>query len=266
MLNRIDRLFKAKSQNIVSIYITAGFPQLNDTLNVLKALDKAEVDLVEVGIPFSDPLADGETIQRSSTIALENGMTLQLLFEQLKSLREISDKPVLIMGYLNSVLQFGIEEFYKNCRACGIDGVILPDLPLSEFEKRHKLFTDKYNIHPVFLISPLTDKKRIVQIDKLSKGFVYLVSSNSTTGKTEDPMKATEQSIKEIMKLKLKNKILIGFGINNAKTFDKACSMANGAIIGSEYIRRISNSSDIEKTTVEFIKEIKTSVYDHSIK
>lgn len=266
MHNRIDKLFKTKASNIVSIYTTAGFPKLNDTLSVIKALDKAEVDLIEVGIPFSDPLADGETIQKSSTIALENGMTLKLLFEQLKNLREISEKPVILMGYLNSVLQYGIEEFYKQCNVCGIDGIILPDLPLGEFEKSHKQFTDKYNIHAVFLISPLTDKKRIVHIDKLSKGFVYLVSSNSTTGKTQDPMKATEQNIKEITKLKLKNKILIGFGINNAKTFNQACSLANGAIIGSEYIRRISNSTNIEETTIEFIKEIKTGVYDHSIK
>lgn len=260
MQNRIDKLFKEKGSNILSVFITAGYPNFGDTLSIIAALEKA--DMIEIGIPFSDPLADGETIQQSSEQALANGMTLVRLFEQLKSLRNITSKPVLLMGYLNSVLQYGVEKFYSDCSVCGIDGVILPDLPLHEFVNEHKYFTDKFNIHPVFLISPATSSERIKYIDSLSKGFVYLVSSNSTTGQKA----VSFDEINSLMKnLSLHNPLLIGFGIKDAETFRQACQVANGAIIGSEYIRRIRHSTNISADTNQFINDIKPQTYDHSI-
>lgn len=262
MQNRIDSLFNSKGRNVLSVFITAGFPKLKDTLKIVAALDKAEVDLIEIGIPFSDPLADGETIQQSSWQALQNGMTLVCLFEQLKGLRHITDKPVLLMGYLNSVIQFGIEQFYEKCFACGVDGVILPDLPINEFETEHKIFANKFNIHTVFLISPATSKVRIAYIDSVSKGFMYLVSSNSTTGQKAIGFEKINALLQEQT---LKNPVLIGFGIKDAETFELASQKANGAIIGSEFIRRIKTSTDFVKDTKKFINEIKNKSYDYTV-
>ena len=193
MQNRIDTLFERKQKDILSIFLTAGYPNLNDTLSVIKILDTTDVDLLEIGIPFSDPIADGPIIQQSSMTALNNGMTLKVLFEQLKSLRTISQLPMLLMGYLNSVMQYGVEEFYESCHATGIDGVILPDLPLDEFDKVHKALAEKYNIKVALIISPETPTERIKLIDEKSSGFLYLVSSNSTTGnfKTTPQIKPT---------------------------------------------------------------------------
>jgi tryptophan synthase alpha chain len=260
MQNRIDKLFEEKRGNILSIFITAGYPKLNDTLELVKALSKA--DMIEIGIPFSDPLADGETIQQSSQQALANGMNLSLLFEQLKGLRAITEKPVLLMGYLNSVINYGIEKFYGDCQATGIDGVILPDLPLQEYISEHKQYAEMYNVHAVFLISPATSAERIQQIDALSKGFVYLVSSNSTTGQTAIGF---EQIGALVSSLNLKNPLLIGFGIKDAQTFKAVTQIANGAIIGSEYLRRIKDSGNFASDTEKFINEIKLQKHDYSI-
>jgi len=260
MQNRIDKLFEEKRGNILSIFITGGFPKLNGTLELIKALNTA--DMIEIGIPFSDPLADGETIQQSSQQALDNGMNLSLLFEQLKGLRAITEKPVLLMGYLNSVINYGIDKFYGDCHATGIDGVILPDLPLQEYINEHKQYAEMYNVHAVFLISPATCAKRIQQIDALSKGFVYLVSSNSTTGQIAIGF---EQISALVSSLSLKNPILIGFGIKDAQTFMAATQIANGVIIGSEYLRRIKDSTEFATDTEKFINEIKLQKHDHSI-
>lgn len=254
MKNRIDTLFQNKKENILSIFFTAGFPHLNDTLKIIESLDKAGVDMIEIGIPFSDPLADGEIIQQSSAQALKNGMSLSLLFSQLETLRNSTGKPVLLMGYLNSVLQFGIEKFYKACNACGVDGVILPDLPIEEFEREHKYFAEKFNIHLVFLLSPLSKSNRIDEVQRVSRGFIYLVSANATTGNAFENM----HKVKEILpKIGNDVPVLIGFGINNHEAFKRVCSIGYGAIIGSEYIRRISSSADLEQATIEFINDIK---------
>ncbi len=255
MQNRIDKLFKEKKENILSIFFTAGFPKLNDTILILEALENSDADLIEIGIPFSDPLADGPVIQQSSMVALENGMNLNLLFQQLKSLRNVTQKPVLLMGYLNSVLQFGVENFYKKCSEVGVDGVILPDLPLDEFENHHKVIANKLKIKIVFLISPETKPERVKLLDEASGGFLYLLSSNSTTG-------GSKGISKKIVKanIDLKNPVLIGFGIKGQKEFIDACENANGAIIGSAFINVIAKSKNFKKDIVQFIESVKTKL------
>lgn len=258
MQNRIDTLFERKQKNILSIFLTAGYPNLTDTLSIIKILNTTEVDLLEIGIPFSDPIADGPIIQQSSMTALNNGMTLKVLFEQLQSLRTITQLPILLMGYLNSVVQYGVEKFYKSCHATGIDGIILPDLSLNEFDKVHKPLAEKYNIKVALIISPETPINRIELIDNKSSGFLYLVSSNSTTGNFKTLNQNSFESLKSITSLLLKNKILIGFGIKGQKEFKEACDVANGAIIGSSFVQLLSKSSNFEKDIPEFISTIKT--------
>ena len=257
MKNRIDELFERKKENILSIFLTAGYPKKEDTLEIIKQLDKAGVDLIEVGIPYSDPLADGPIIQLSSQVALENGVTLINTFEQLKTLRDITKMPVLLMGYINTVLQFGIEAFYKKCDEVGVDGLILPDLPIEEYVAIHKPFADKYNIHVVFLISPDTSTDRIKLIDKHSKGFVYVVSSNSTTGSGKELPNTLIKKVEAIKSLQLKNPLMMGFGIKGKTEFDAACQLVNGAIIGSSFVQLLSHSSNFEKSIPEFILNIK---------
>jgi len=257
MQNRIDELFQRKKENILSIFLTAGYPKPLDTLEIIKQLNTTDVDLIEVGIPYSDPIADGPVIQESSQIALNNGITLKHIFEQLKSLRSHTQLPVLLMGYLNCVVQFGIENFYKKCYEVGIDGLILPDLPIEEFNKIHKPFADKYNIHVVFLISPETSNERIKLIDATSKGFIYLVSSNSTTGANKGVSVDLKITCEKLKSLEIKNPILIGFGIKGKTEFEKACELANGAIIGTSFIQLLGNSSNFEKDIPSFISSIK---------
>ena len=256
MQNRIDTLFERKQKNILSIFLTAGYPNLSDTLSIIKTLDTTDVDLLEIGIPFSDPIADGPIIQQSSMTALNNGITLKVLFEQLQSLRTITQLPILLMGYLNSVIQYGVENFYKSCHEVGIDGIILPDLPLDEFDKVHKSLAEKYNIKVALIISPETPVERIEFIDSKSSGFLYLVSSNSTTGNFKTTNQNTYQSLKSITSLALKNKILIGFGIKGQNEFKEACELANGAIVGSSFVQLLSNSTNLEKDIPEFISTI----------
>ena len=256
MQNRIDTLFERKQKNILSIFLTAGYPNVVDTLSIIKILDTTDVDLLEIGIPFSDPIADGPIIQQSSMTALNNGMTLKVLFEQLQSLRTITQLPILLMGYLNSVMQYGVEEFYKSCHEVGIDGVILPDLPLDEFDKFHKSLTEKYNIKVALIVSPETPTERIKLIDEKSSGFLYLVSSNSTTGNFKDSSQNLFKPLKTITSLPLKNKILIGFGIKGQKEFSEACELANGAIIGSSFVKLLGSSTDLQKDIPEFISNV----------
>jgi len=253
-MNRINKVFN-KKKNLLSIYFTAGFPDINDTLKIIEELDKSQVDMIEIGLPFSDPLADGPTIQKSSDKALSNGMTTNLLFDQLKGLRKISDIPVVIMGYFNPILQYGIEKFCSNCKDVGIDGLIIPDLPADIFKKNYKIIFEKYKLNMMFLITPQTSNKRINLIDDLSKGFIYMVSSYSVTGAKDSFDKYQIEYFKRIKKLNLSNPLLIGFGISNKKTFQAACQNSNGAIIGSAFIKYIENHG-VSKTR-DFIKLIK---------
>ena len=253
-MNRINQIFERK-ENLLSIYFTAGFPRIDDTVKIIKELDKSQVDIIEIGLPFSDPLADGPTIQKSSEKALSNGMTTNLLFDQLKDLRKISDIPVVIMGYFNPILQYGIEKFCSNCKDVGIDGLIIPDLPADIFKKNYKIIFEKYKLNMMFLITPQTSNERINLIDDLSKGFIYMVSSYSVTGAKDSFDKYQIEYFKRIKKLNLSNPLLIGFGISNKKTFQAACQNSNGAIIGSAYIKYIENHG-VSKTR-DFIKLIK---------
>lgn len=256
-MNRINQLFRTKSDDILSIYFTAGYPALNDTMPILKALQKSGVDLVEIGIPFSDPVADGETIQRSSQQALDNGMSLKLLFEQLEAMRETVTIPVLLMGYLNPVLQFGVKAFCEKCQTIGIDGLILPDMPLDVFEEEYKPIFERYGLINVFLITPQTTDARIRQIDQQSEGFIYMVSSASVTGVKAGISDEQEDYFQRIAGMELRNHRLIGFGISTHDTFQKANRHASGAIIGSAFVKAVSDTGDIAYAVSDFVRGIR---------
>lgn len=256
MSNRIDQLFAGKRKGVLNIYCTAGFPELNDTLPVMKALQQNGTDIIELGMPFSDPLADGPVIQDSSTRAIKNGMSLKVLFEQLKDFREHIHVPVLLMGYLNPVLLYGIENFCKKCAEVGVDGVILPDLPMDEYESEYKPVFEKYGLHLVFLVTPETSEERIRKIDSLSKGFIYAVSSSSTTG-TDKDMGHQQDYFERLHTLQLKNPVLIGFGIKDKATFDAATAHSNGGVIGTAFIRAIENVTNLDTAIQQFIAGVK---------
>ncbi len=253
-MNPIDRLFAEKGKDVLSIYFTAGFPKLNDTTVILRELQHAGADLVEIGIPFSDPLADGPIIQRSGETALKNGMSLKLLFRQLQTVD--CRLPMVLMGYLNPVLQFGVEEFCRQASACGIAGVILPDLPIEEYVSQHKRTLDRYGLKNIFLITPQTTGKRIRMIDSHSSGFIYAVSSSSTTGTRMGMDGEKEKFFERIKQMKLKNPVMIGFGISDKESFNKACAHANGAIIGSAFIKAIRDT-DLTTSVRNYISTIK---------
>jgi tryptophan synthase alpha chain len=258
MMNRITELFKSR-KDVLSIYFSAGFPGLNDTIPVLEALTGSGADMIEIGIPFSDPLADGPVIQHSSEIALSNGMTLSLLFEQLKDIRKSVAAPLLLMGYLNPVLQFGMENFCKKAKESGIDGVIIPDLPLSEYFENYQALFEKYGLLNIFLITPQSSEARIRLIDEHSNGFIYMVSSASTTG-TKDKLSPDQLSYFErIRNMKLRNPLLIGFGISDRSSFERACGFANGAIIGSAYVKALEQGADVKASTTQFIQSIRSN-------
>ncbi len=255
-MNRINKLFQRKSSRILSVYFTAGYPGLNDTVTIIKELAGNGADLIEIGIPFSDPMADGPVIQKSNDVALKNGMNLHLLFEQLSDIRSQVDIPLIMMGYLNPVIQYGIENFCEKCRETGIDGVILPDLPLDIFVEEYQPVFEKNELHAIFLITPQTGEKRIRMIDKISRGFIYMVSSSSTTGVREGFGKEQLDYFLRIKNMQLKNPRLVGFGISNATTFNQACDHANGAIIGSAFIRALSNNNELHTAISDFTTEI----------
>ncbi|MBS1680708.1 MAG: tryptophan synthase subunit alpha [Bacteroidetes bacterium] len=257
MKNRINYLFEKKNKEILSIFFTAGFPTLNDTVTIAIALEKAGADIIEIGIPFSDPVADGPVIQESNKIALDNGMTVKLLLQQAKEIRRHVQIPILLMGYLNPVYQYGVERFCRDASDSGVDGLILPDLPLDEFEKDFKKPFEENNIASVFLISPTTSEDRIKKIDKLSTGFIYAVSSSSTTGAKKEFSPEQETYFKKLQGLKLKNRFLIGFGISNQQTFIKACTYASGGIVGSAFISLLKSAKDLDTEVVNFVKTIK---------
>lgn len=251
MQNRIDHLFHTK-KNILSVYFTAGYPQLNDTIEIIKTLEKSGVDMIEIGMPFSDPMADGPVIQQSSQKALENGMSLQLLFHQLENIRKEVSIPLLLMGYLNPVYQYGIPEFCAMCSKVGIDGLILPDLPMIEYLKHQKLF-ENYGLYNIFLVTPQTTDDRIREIDQVSKGFIYLVSSFSTTGSGKG-IEDSRTYFEKIQKMNLKNPGVIGFGISNPASFEFACKYAQGGIIGSAFVKMIANEGLLKDKIENFVK------------
>lgn len=253
-MNRIKQLFEKKQKNILSIYFTAGFPQLNDTGNVIRELEANGIDLIEIGIPFSDPMADGPTIQESGTIALRNGMTLKVLFEQLKDIRSDVTIPLILMGYLNPIMQYGFETFCKQCKETGIDGAIIPDLPFNDYISEYKPIADKYDIKIVMLITPETSDERIRLIDEHTDGFIYMVSSASTTGAQSNFDDKKQAYFRKINGMNLRNPRLIGFGISNKATLEAAQENASGAIIGSKFITLLKESANI-KEAVKALKE-----------
>jgi len=254
-MNRIKQLFESK-KNILSIYYTAGYPNIGDTIQIAEALEQSGADMLEIGFPYSDPVADGPVIQASSKQSLDQGMTLKLLFEQLKDLRKNVTIPVLLMGYVNPVLQFGVENFCKACAEVGVDGCIVPDLPMVEYEEFYKGCFEEHNLSNVFLITPQTAEERIYKIDGLTNGFIYLLSSSATTGKNLEVGDSTETYFSRIKNMHLKNPTMIGFGISDRKTFDKACSFANGAIIGTAFVKAIADGN-LKESVSNFMKAFK---------
>ena len=256
-MNRIDKIIREK-EKILSIYFTAGYPEKNSVITLIKALEENGADMVEVGIPFSDPLADGPVIQESSKVALENGITLKDIFSQLKDLRQQTEIPVILMGYLNPVLQYGIEKFLSDARDCSIDGVILPDLPPEEYEAKYISLFEQYGIYPIFLITPQTPPERLKRIDSLSKGFVYAVSSSSTTGSKSGFAPEQTTYFKRLAESKLRNPVMVGFGISNKATLDTVYTYAKGAIVGSAFIKSIDSNAD-DFGVKKFMTNLKTA-------
>jgi tryptophan synthase alpha chain len=256
-MNRIDRLFQSKKSGILSVYLTAGYPGLHDTVDVIRELAKNGVDMIEIGMPFSDPLADGPLLQICNQQALENGMTLNLLFEQLSYIRETVDIPLLLMGYLNPVLNYGVDKFCKKAEYIGMDGIILPDLPVREYTTHHHNHFRENNLHMIFLISPQTSEERIREIDNLGRGFIYMVSSASTTGAKNGFQPEQIQYFERIKSMDLKHPQLIGFGISTLATFDKACRYASGAIIGSAFMKSLMGKGSIPHKVRSFVNQIR---------
>lgn len=248
-MNSIQKLFQQKDKNLLSIYFTCGFPELNDTTKVISALEQSGVDFIEVGLPYSDPLADGPTIQDSSQKALENGINLDIVFEQLMSIKETNKTPLVLMGYLNQMLKYGEEKFCKKVVECGVDTLIIPDLPMVEFDNHYKQLFDKFGITNVFLITPNTEEERIRKIDSLTEAFIYVVASSSITGAKGEISEQQIAYFERIKNMNLKSNLIVGFGISDNKTFTTACSYANGAIIGSAFIKNLAENkvAGIEK-------------------
>jgi tryptophan synthase alpha chain len=261
-MTRLQSLFHHKPHNILNVYCTAGYPSKNSTLTVIKALQENGADLVEIGMPYSDPLADGPVIQNSSIRALENGMTLLILFEQLKQLRKPVDEggagetlPVILMGYMNPVLQYGFEKFCADAAAVGVDGLILPDLPEYEFETEYGSIIKKYGLDFIFLVTPETSAERVRKLDELSTGFLYAVSSSSTTGSDKN-MTDVGAYLTTLQNMGLHNPVLVGFGIKDKASFNAACEHANGAIIGTAFIKALENSTDVPASTAAFLQQV----------
>jgi tryptophan synthase alpha chain len=256
-MNRINQLFQNKTQQVLSIYFTAGHPTPDSALTIIKELEKQGVDMIEIGIPFSDPLADGPVIQQSGQKALENGMTIKKLLSELKDVRQSIKIPLLMMGYFNTVLRFGVEEFCIQISQIGIDGVIFPDMPIEVYENEYQSIFEKYGIIPIFLICPSTPLERIRQTEKLSKGFIYVVSSASTTGVKKGFGEQNMAYFKQIAELKLSVPTMVGFGISNHDTFTQVTTYANGAIIGSAFIKALEQPGSLERNIEGFVKSIK---------
>jgi len=256
-MNRINLLFQNKKNSILSIFFTAGFPDLNSTGRIIQTLEENGADLIEVGIPYSDPLADGPIIQATSSIALENGMNLDILFNQLAELKPKVSIPLVLMGYFNPILQYGIARFCDRANECGVSGVIIPDLPMNEYNSLYRTQFEQNDLKFIFLVTPNTSRERIKLIDDLSNGFIYAVSSSSTTGKELGFSNDQKEYLNRLKSMNLKNPILVGFGIYNKETLNAAWDNANGAIIGSAYLKKLTENHNIEVATNEFFEMIK---------
>jgi len=262
-MSRLKNTFYQPTKKVLNVYCTAGYPKLGSTIEVMKALQQNGASIIELGMPYSDPLADGPVIQHSGSVALANGMTIKKLFEQLQDMRNPNSPledggisiPVILMGYMNPVLQYGFEKFCADAAAVGIDGLILPDLPEYEFETEYGPIIKKYGLDFIFLVTPETSEARIKKLDNLSTGFLYAVSSSSTTGSNKKAAN-TDDYLKKLQSLKLKNPVLVGFGISNKQSFDAVCQLADGAIIGSAYIKALENSTDVNAATKSFLSSI----------
>lgn len=256
-MNRINKLFADKGdKRILSIYYTAGYPALDSTLDIAVALEKSGADFLEIGFPYSDPVADGPVIQHSSEVALRNGMTLHVLFEQLAELRKRVTVPVLLMGYVNPVMQYGVERFCQSCKAVGVDGVIVPDLPLHEYETHYRTAFEANGLSNIFLVTPQTSEARIRKIDALSTGFIYLLSSSATTGKNLSVTENTEAYFGRVQSMDLVNPVVIGFGISDQDTFIRATNYADGAIVGSAFVRLLG-APDFMEQIPAFVRALK---------
>lgn len=256
-MNRIQQLFATKPNQILSVFYTAGFPTLDDTVPIGCALEAAGADMIEIGIPFSDPIADGPTIQESNKIALEGGMSVSRLLQQVAELRPKVKLPIILMGYLNPVIQYGVERFIREAARVGVDGLILPDLPLAEYVKEYQALTRSVNVNVSFLISPTTSEKRIRELDALSTGFIYAVSASSTTGARQEFSAEQQAYFQRLQAMKLTNPFLIGFGISNAKTWQQANAFAAGAIVGSSFIAQLKQDKS-EAAIGQFVQRLKT--------
>lgn len=254
-MSRIQQLFERKKERVLNVYCTAGYPELNDTLDIILALEESGADLIELGMPYSDPLADGPVIQASGSRALDNGMSIAVLFDQLKVLRTKTQIPIILMGYMNPVLQYGFEQFCKDAAAVGVDGLILPDLPEYEYETIYGSIIRHNQLDFIFLVTPETSEERIRQLDTLSSGFLYAVSSSATTGNDKD-FKPVEIYLQRLQSMQLKNPVLVGFGIKDKTTFNTACAYANGAIIGSAYIKALEAGGEIRAVTKTFLEQV----------
>jgi len=254
-MSRLKKVFDQKKNRVLNVFCTAGYPELESTVTIMRSLQENGAAIIELGMPYSDPLADGPVIQHSSSIALANGMTIKKLFQQLKNFRNEITIPVVLMGYMNPVLQYGFEKFCEDAASVGIDGLIIPDLPEFEFESEYGDIIKKYELDFIFLITPETSTERVKKLDALSSGFLYAVSSSSTTGATKNNTNLPEY-LKKVKELRLKNPVLLGFGIKDKESFEAACQFADGAIIGSAYIKALGNSADVNVTTKSFLSSV----------
>lgn len=256
-MNRINQLFSSNKKDILSIYFCAGHPTVDSTAHIIRTLEKHGVEMIEIGIPFSDPMADGAVIQHAATQSLRNGMSLKLLFDQLRDIRSDVTIPLVLMGYLNPIMQFGFEHFCKQCVKCGIDGVIIPDLPFRDYQEHYRSIAERHNVKVIMLITPETSEERVREIDTHTDGFIYMVSSAATTGVQRDFDDQKRAYFKKIEDMKLVNPLMVGFGISNKATFDAACEHASGAIIGSRFVTLLEEEKDAEKAILELKKSIK---------
>jgi tryptophan synthase alpha chain len=254
-MTRLKKLFEVKHSKVLNVYCTAGYPTLDSTLPIIAALEQNGADLVEIGMPYSDPLADGPVIQESGARAIENGMSIEILFDQLKSLRPTIHLPVVLMGYMNPVLQFGFEKFCEAAAAVGVDGLILPDMPAYEFEAKYGAIIKKHGLDFIFLVTPETPTERIVYLDSLSSGFLYAVSASATTGSALN-FDVVDAYLQKLKQMHLNNPILVGFGVKDAASFELATRHTTGAIIGSAYIKALENSTEVSATTAQFLSSI----------
>ena len=255
--NRLTQLFEKKKKGLLNIYFTAGFPKLDDTLIIIKALEEAGADMIEIGMPYSDPLADGPTIQESNIVALDGGMSLKVLFHQLEGLRKMTQLPIMLMGYLNPVMQYGVEAFCKKAAEVGVDGIILPDMPLDEYLKEYKEMFEQNNLSNVFLVTPHTSEERMRMIDEHTQGFIYVVSTDSTTGSAAKDITGAEPYFKRVNSYNLKSPKMIGFNVKDNPSYKFASAYADGAIIGSAFIKAIASSKDLKEDITRFVKMVK---------